>query len=67
VFIERLCATSKEQKRVTAVERAVDNEKYAFRCFLLKLGFIGDEHKEARKVLLTRLAGDLAWGTKAPS
>lgn len=58
VFISRLCATAKEQKRVTAVERTVDNEKYAFRCFLLKLGFIGDEYKVARKVLLARLEGD---------
>ena len=61
VFISRLCATAKAQKRITAVERSVDNEKYAFRCFLLKLGFIGDEHKEARKVLLARLAGDSAF------
>lgn len=61
VFISRLCSTAKEQKRVTAVEQTVDNEKYAFRCFLLKLGFIGDEYKVARKVLLSQLAGDSAW------
>ena len=64
MFISRLCATAKEQKRVTAVERAVDNEKYAFRCFLLKVGFIGDEYKVARKILLTRLNGDSAWRVK---
>ena len=61
VFISRLCATAKEQKRVTAVERDVKNEKYAFRCFLLKLGFIGDEYKAARKVLLSQLDGNSAW------
>lgn len=61
VFIERLCATAKEQKRVTSVERTVDNEKYAFRCFLLKLGFIGGGYKAARKILLSRLEGDSAW------
>ncbi len=63
VFISRLCTTAKEQKRVTAVERGVENEKYAFRCFLLKLGFIGDEYKAARKVLLARLEGDSAFRT----
>lgn len=61
VFISRLCTTAKEQKRVTAVERAVENEKYAFRCFLLKLGFIGGEYKIARKILLARFEGDSAW------
>lgn len=61
MFIERLCTKAKEQKRVTAVERTVDNEKYAFRCFLLKLGFIGNEYKIARKILLARLEGDLAY------
>lgn len=60
VFISRLCATAKEKKRVTAVERDVKNEKYAFRCFLLQLGFVGDEYKEARKLLLARLEGDSA-------
>lgn len=48
VFIEMLCATAKERKRIMAVEREVDNEKYAFRCFLLKLGFIGKGYKTAR-------------------
>lgn len=61
VFISRLCTTAKKQKRVTTVEREVENEKYAFRCFLLKLGFIGNEYKAARKILLTRLEGDSAF------
>ena len=64
VFIERLCTTANTQKRVTAVERPVENEKYAFRCFLLKLGFIGDEYKSARKVLLAKREGDSAWKVK---
>ncbi len=36
---------SRNAKRVTATEKPVDNEKYAFRCFLLRLGFIGSEYK----------------------
>lgn len=65
-FIGALCAAAKKQKRVSAHEKAVDNEKYAFRCFLLRLGFIGDEYKQVRKVLLKNLAGNSAFksGTK---
>ncbi|MBT9172014.1 MAG: hypothetical protein DDT21_00390 [Syntrophomonadaceae bacterium] len=64
VFAEQPCSAAKAQKHVTAVERAVDNEKYAFRCFLLKLGFIGDEYKAALKALLSRLEGDGTWREK---
>ena len=51
-FICKLCELARTQKRVTATEKPTDNEKYAFRCFLLRLGFIGAEYKEARKILL---------------
>ena len=44
-----------------AKERAVDNPKYAFRCFLLRLGFIGDEYKRSRKILLQNLPGSSAY------
>lgn len=65
-FISALCKMSKEQKRITATEKSVDNEKYAFRCFLLRLGFIGDEYKSDRKILLKNLKGSSAFknGTK---
>ena len=52
---------AKTAKRVTAKEKDTDNEKYAFRCFLLRLGFIGDEFKGARKILLSRLSGSSAF------
>ena len=60
-FIAKLCEMSKNAKRVTATEKAVDNEKYAFRCFLLRLGFIGDEYKTERKILLRNLSGSSAY------
>ena len=60
-FISALCKMSKEQKRITATEKAVDNEKYAFRCFLLRLGFIGEEYKADRKILLKNLKGSSAF------
>ncbi len=60
-FIAALCEMSRNQKRVTAKEKAVDNEKYVFRCFLLRLGFIGTEYKAERKILLRNLAGSSAF------
>lgn len=57
-FISALCTMAKEQKRITAKEKPVDNEKYAFRCFLLRLGFIGEDCKAERKILLSKLSGN---------
>ncbi len=38
-----------------------DNPKYTFRCWLLRLGFIGDEFATAREHLLANLPGNAAW------
>jgi len=62
-FITALCEMARTQKRITAKEKEVDNEKYAFRCFLLRLGFIGEEYKEMRKILLRNLSGSSAYKT----
>lgn len=60
-FISALCELAKNAKRVTAKEKATDNDKYAFRCFLLRLGFIGSEYKAERKILLRNLTGSSAF------
>jgi len=60
-FISKLCEMARTQKRVTAKEKIVDNEKYAFRCFLLRLGMIGSAYKENRKILLQNLTGSSAF------
>ena len=60
-FIGALCTAAKEQKRVTAKEKPVDNEKFAFRVFLIRLGFVGDEYKQVRKILLRNLSGNSAF------
>lgn len=60
-FISAICKMSREQKRITPNRKAVDNEKYAFRCFLLRLGFIGAEYKTSRKILLKNLSGSSAF------
>ncbi len=60
-FITALCDMAKNQKRITAKEKAAENEKYAFRCFLLRLGFIGAKYKTDRKILLQNLSGNSAF------
>ena len=60
-FISKLCEMARTQKRVTAKEKIVDNERYAFRCFLLRLGMIGSAYKESRKILLQNLIGSSAF------
>ena len=60
-LISHLGAFSKQAKRVTAKAKPVANEKYAFRCFLLRLGFIGKEWKDERKTLLQNLSGSSAF------
>lgn len=60
-FISALCEMSVKQKRITAKPKENENEKYAFRCFLLRLGFIGDEYKVDRKILLSKLEGSSAF------
>ncbi|MGI6736710.1 MAG: virulence protein [Anaerovoracaceae bacterium] len=65
-FISLLCKLSKELKRTSSKETPVTNEKYAFRCFLLRLGFIGSEYKGSRKILLRNLSGNSSWKNGAP-
>ncbi len=60
-FVTALCEMAKKQIRVNSTEKSVENEKYAFRCFLLRLGFIGPEYKMERKILLSKLSGSSAF------
>ena len=65
-FICKLCEMARNAKRVNAKETDTDNEKYAFRCFLLRLGFIGAEFKTERKILLRNLTGSSAFRSGQP-
>ena len=60
-FLAALCKQARESKRVTATEKPVESEKYAFRIFLIRLGFNGPEHKAVRHILLQRLSGHAAF------
>ena len=60
-FISKLCEMAQRQKRAVAKEKPTENEKYTFRCFLLRLGMIGDAYKTSRKILLQNLTGSSAF------
>ena len=64
-FVCKLCEMARNMKRSSATEKPVDNDKYAFRCFLLRLGFIGAEYKTERKILLKNLTGSSAFKSGA--
>ena len=64
-FIAAISKMAKESKRVTATEKEVESEKYAFRGFLLRLGFIGADSKTQRKLLLKNLSGASAFPNQA--
>ncbi len=48
-------------KAANPTRPTTDNPKYTFRCWLLQLGFIGDEFETAREHLTKRLPGNSAW------
>lgn len=60
-LIAAICKMAKTQKRVTAVEKPIENAKFTMRLFLIRLGFIGNEYKTARKILLRNLTGNSSW------
>ena len=56
-----LCELARTQKRVLAAERSVESDRYALRCLLLRIGFIGNAFKDSRKVLLRNLSGSSSY------
>ena len=52
-----------DQKRIQAKAVNDENEKYALRIWLTRLGMNGSEFKEARKVLMANLTGHCAFRT----
>ena len=60
-FVAALVKTAAKLKHVNPTEREVENGKYTFRCFLLRLGFIGDEFKQSRKILLSNFEGSSSY------
>ncbi len=61
LLLAAIIKMAKKQQRVTFSENETSNAKYALRCFLLRLGFIGDEYKEARQLLMKGVPGNSAF------
>lgn len=57
-FISAICEMAKRQKRVVAKKRDTENDKFTMRLFLVRLGFIGEEYRTARRILLKNLTGN---------
>ena len=49
------------QRSASAKRTVTNNEKYTFRCWMLRLGLNGDEFKTCRHHFLKNLSGDSAW------
>lgn len=64
-FLTALVRMAKEAKRVTAKEKATESEKYTFRTFLLRLGFIGTDYTKTRAILMEHLSGHAAFKNQA--
>jgi hypothetical protein len=60
-FIGALCEIAKEERRVSPKEKVTDNDKFSFRVFLIRLGLVGADYKDVRKVLLQNLSGNSAY------
>ena len=65
-FIDLLTKSLKEQKRVNASKAQTENPKFAMRVYLIKLGMVGDEYKQTRKILLRNLEGSSAFRKGVP-
>jgi hypothetical protein len=53
------------QKSASSRRTYTDNEKYTFRCWMLRLGLIGEEFKTCRHHFLEKLSGNSAWRNAA--
>jgi len=63
-FIQLAMAISHQALKSSAASARrpeTDNPKYTFRCWLLRLGFIGEEFATAREHLTKHLPGNAAW------
>ena len=53
-----MCERAHDARYISAKAQQTENDKYAFRWFMMRLGMVGDEFKTAREVLLAKLEGD---------
>ena len=66
-YIQLCLAMSQLAKMVRTASpkpQQTDNDKYAMRCWMLRLGFIGEEFATAREILLRNMEGNASWRNK---
>ena len=55
------------QKQASSKKPQVENEKFAMRTYLNRIGFIGDDYKNCREHLTKALSGSSAWRHGTPT
>lgn len=55
------------QKQASSKKPQVENEKFAMRTYLNRIGFIGDDYKNCREHLTKALSGSSAWRHGTPA
>lgn len=63
-FVFAVNAIALTQKYATPHAKETTNEKYTFRVWLLRLGFIGEAYAASRKLFLDRLDGNASFRTE---
>ena len=66
-FITALCQMAREQKRILDKPYNGDNDRFAMRIFMVRLGMKGAEYALARKLMMQRLSGNSGWRYGAPA
>lgn len=65
-FITALCRMAREQRRILDKPYDGDNDRFAMRIFMVRLGMKGAEYALARKLMMQRLSGNSGWRYGAP-
>lgn len=60
-FVKALNESAKKLKQSSPKPTETDNEKFTFRTFLVRIGFVGNDYKRTRQVLLKNLEGNGAF------
>ena len=65
-FITALCQMASEQTRILDKPYDGDNDRFAMRIFMVRLGMKGTEFALARKLMMKHLTGNSGWRYAAP-
>ena len=65
-FITALCQMAREQTRILDKPYDGDNDRFAMRIFMVRLGMKGTQFALARKLMMKNLSGNSGWRYGAP-